>query len=325
MEPLERARRRAVPDIKEREQRMKDLAASITKAASRQTYYTVRLLADSDRKTDAYRAYGYFRWVDDTLDANAESETGPSARRDFLARQKTLLERCYRGGPTPTVSPEERLLVDLVRRDPDRNSGLESYLRHMMAVMEFDAGRRGRLISQAELDEYTHCLAVAVTEAVHYFIGHDDPAPRDGLRYRAVSAAHITHMLRDTYDDLRAGYYNVPSEFLRANRIGPEAIGHPAYRAWVKSRVRLAREYFRTGSEHFRRLGNVRIRLAGFAYAARFECVLDRIEAEGYLLRPEYPERKSLATGWRTVRRTLAGAFGPRGAVAPADRLATAR
>ena len=46
-------------------------AASITKAASKQTYYTIRFLVDRDRVDDAYRAYGYFRWVDDVLDAAA--------------------------------------------------------------------------------------------------------------------------------------------------------------------------------------------------------------------------------------------------------------
>ena len=45
------------------------IAASITKAASKQTYYTIRFLADRERVADAYRAYAYFRWVDDRLDA----------------------------------------------------------------------------------------------------------------------------------------------------------------------------------------------------------------------------------------------------------------
>ena len=44
-------------------------ASSITKAASKQTYYTIRFLVDRERVDDAYRAYGYFRWVDDVLDA----------------------------------------------------------------------------------------------------------------------------------------------------------------------------------------------------------------------------------------------------------------
>ena len=44
-------------------------ASSITKAASKQTYYTIRFLVDRERVEDAYRAYAYFRWVDDVLDA----------------------------------------------------------------------------------------------------------------------------------------------------------------------------------------------------------------------------------------------------------------
>ena len=52
------------------------LAASITKAASQQTYYTIRFLADRELVPDAYRAYAYFRWVDDALDAElTEVET----------------------------------------------------------------------------------------------------------------------------------------------------------------------------------------------------------------------------------------------------------
>ena len=44
-------------------------AEEITKASSKQTYHTIRLFADRERRADAYRAYAYFRWVDDVLDA----------------------------------------------------------------------------------------------------------------------------------------------------------------------------------------------------------------------------------------------------------------
>ena len=47
-----------------------------------------------------------------------------------------------------------------------------------------------------------------------------------------------------------------------------------AFRAWVKSRVQLAREYFEAGKGYFARVQNLRCRLAGFAYIARFEWVL---------------------------------------------------
>ncbi len=121
------------------------IASLITKAASKQTYYTIRFLADRDRVDDAYRAYGYFRWVDDTLDA--DSGSAPE-RMAFLERQKSLLEKCYQGEAPRDANLQEKMLVELVQHDQEKNSGLQLYLRNMMQVMDFDARRRGRLISQ---------------------------------------------------------------------------------------------------------------------------------------------------------------------------------
>lgn len=270
------------------------LAPSITKAASEQTYYTIRYLVDHERVTDAYRAYAYFRWVDDSLDAGSAS---PVDRTVFIDRQKSLLEKCYRGETPHDADIHETMLVELVQKDSEKNSGLQFYLRNMMGVMEFDVKRRGSWISQAELNEYTRLLASAVTEAMHYFIGHCCYSPHTEARYLAVTAAHITHMLRDTFDDMQAGYYNVPREVLVANHITPQDVDRDAYRAWVKSRVQLARSYFKAGREYLAQVQNPRCRLAGFAYAARFEWLLDTFEREGYLLRPQYTERKSVATG----------------------------
>jgi phytoene/squalene synthetase len=277
-------------------------ASLITRAASRQTYYTIRYLVDRARIDDAYRAYGYFRWVDDTLDAATGSDP---QRLAFLERQEHLLEQCYLGQLPEIADPYESMLVELVQHDPDRNSGLRIYLTNMMHVMDFDVRRRGRWISRGELNQYTLWLASAVTECIHYFIGHDDFSPGDSARYLAVSAAHIAHMLRDTFDDAQVGYYNLPREVLQADQIGPLDVRHDAYRSWVKSRVSLAREYFRAGKDYFARVENPRCRLACFGYIARFECLLDTVEREGYLLRPQYSERKSLWTGLHMLGLTL--------------------
>jgi phytoene/squalene synthetase len=289
------------------------LASQITKTASKQTYYTIRFLADRERVDDAFRAYAYFRWVDDTLDANAALTSFPKGsgatrqgttveaqqRVAFLERQKSLLEKCYRGEFSLDASVEENILIELIQHDHEKNSGLQIYLRNMMQVMEFDVKRRGQLISQVELNEYTRWLASAVTEAMHYFIGHRAYSPRDETRYLAVSAAHITHMLRDTFDDLQAGYYNIPREILLTNQIQPEDVNNKAYRNWVQSRIILARKYFRAGKEYLSRVEEPRCRLAGFAYTARFEWLLDTIEREDFRLRQEYSERKSFKTGLR--------------------------
>lgn len=287
-----------------------ELAASITKAASTQTYHTIRYLVDKDRVADAYRAYAYFRWVDDSLDAGSGLSVERSA---FIERQRSLLEGCYRGETPRDADIHEQMLVELVRGDVEKNSGLQVYLRNMMGVMVFDASRRGRLISQAELNEYTRLLASAVTEAMHYFIGHCCFSPHDEARYLAVSAAHITHMLRDTFDDVQAGYYNVPREVLEANHISPFDVQSDAYRAWVKSRVQLARNYFHAGRDYLSRVQNPRCRLAGFAYTARFEWLLDTFEREEYLLRLQYRERKRVGTGLRMMASTFASMMNLRG------------
>lgn len=270
------------------------LAASITSEASKQTYCIVRFLVDRDLVPNAYRAYAYFRWVDDCLDLRM-------AKRDeriaFVERQQALIDGCYRGVRPSNLTAEECLLTDLIESDQQANSGLQAYIRNMMAVMAFDADRRGRLISQLELMEYSRLLATAVTEALHYFIGHSSSSPRGEARYLAATGAHITHMLRDTEEDTAAGYFNIPREYLNTYGITPWDMQTDAYRSWVESRVELARTYFAEGKAYLGQVENRRCRIAGYAYIARFEPVLEAIERNGYRLWTAYPERKSLKVG----------------------------
>lgn len=283
------------------------LAAAITRTASKQTYYTIRFLVDRERIPDAYRAYAYFRWVDDCLDADTAAQ---AERTQFIQRQQALLEDCYQGQPPAEFSPEEGMLVDLVEGNPERSSGLGAYLRNMMAVMAFDVERRGRAISAAELSEYSRLLATAVTEAIHYFIGHNCDTPAGETRYLAVRGAHIIHMLRDWQEDLQAGYFNIPADYLQKHSLALWDMDDPALCEWVSGRVQLARTCFQSGREYTARVKNLRCRLAGYAYIARFEWMLYAIERDGYRLRAAYPERKSLRAGMWMFARALTSALG---------------
>ncbi len=283
-----------------------DLPAHITRAASKQAYYTIRLLVDRDRRAAAYRAYAYFRWVDDQIDRPVSDR---AARMGFVGRQRDLIERARRGCSWGDLAPEERLVVDLIQGDDEPTSGLQSYITNMLAVMAFDASRRGRWVSERELDHYTRQLSVAVTDALHYFIGHTSARPASELRYLPAMAAHVSHMLRDTLEDVALGYFNVPREWLAAGDIGPGDVQSPAYRAWVKHRVQLARTYFAQGTRYLAQVQSARCRLAGFAYMARFTGVLDAIEREAYRVRPASPEFThpgyALRVGGSVVRSTL--------------------
>jgi hypothetical protein len=283
-----------------------DIAATITKAASKQTYYTIRLLVDRDRVQDAFRAYAYFRWVDDQLDCSSGT---PEEKNLFLQRQQILLDACYRKAPPSILAPEERMLADLVSNDHEKESGLQIYLRNMMAVMAFDVKRCSQIISRAELSHYSHLLAKAVTEAMFFFIGHQDSPSYTAGRYQAVCGAHIVHMLRDLVGDIAIGYFNVPGEVLGKAQLSQGIIQSTSFRRWVFGRVKLAHRYLFTGRQYIAQVKNLRCRLAGFAYLARFEWMVRAIERDEYCLRQYYPERKSLKAGlwmtWRVLKSLL--------------------
>src|SRR3990170_6627269 len=139
------------------------LARSITRSGSRQTYGIIRWLADADLAEDAFRAYAYYRWVDDRLDG--DTLTG-SDRLDSLERQQHILACATCGSPVPALAPEEEFLVELVRADRKGHPGLHSYVHHMMAVMSFDVRRRARPVPSGELAGYTHALSHAVMDGL---------------------------------------------------------------------------------------------------------------------------------------------------------------
>ncbi|HUW15164.1 MAG TPA: squalene/phytoene synthase family protein [Anaerolineae bacterium] len=277
------------------------MARSITRASSVQTYYTVRLLVDRDLQDDCYRAYAYFRWADDIIDVAAQSDDD---RISFISRQRDLIDRLYRNERPDGLSLEEQIIADLIShdRDNEETSGLRSFIYNFLAVIEFDAYRKGRSINQQELTWYSDCLGKAVTDCIQYFIGHGHPYPAADNQYVAASAAHITHMLRDMVPDVAEGFINIPRDYLEAHAIGAGDVDSPPFRTWVRSRVELARRYLREGKCYLDGLKVLRCKIAGYWYCARFEGVLDTIERDGYILRAEYNERRKRSTWLKMAR-----------------------
>ena len=275
------------------------LARSITRASSKQSYMTARLLVDKDLVDDCYRAYGYFRWVDDVVDASPAGD-GASQFRDerisFVRRQRELIDRLYSSERPSDLTPEEAIVADLVGHDRGADSGLQSFIRNFLAIIEFDAYRRGRLISQGELAWYSNRLGKAVTDAIQYFVGNGRPYPTADNHYLAATAAHITHMLRDMVEDATEGYINIPREYLEEHGINPQDVDSPPFRAWVRERVLQARRYFGEGKRYIDGLDVLRCKIAAHWYCARFEGLLDTIERDGYVLRARYGRRRTLST-----------------------------
>lgn len=280
---------------------MASVAQSITRAGSKQAYYTARLMVDRHLVTDFFKAYAYFRWIDDVIDVTAKTE---DERITFIKRQRTLIDGLYNRSILPAdLCTEEQILADLVRRDREREleSGLRSFIQNMFAIIEFDAYRKGRLISEQELAWYHERLGISVTDGLQYFIGNDHIYPKTKGRYLAATAAHIVHLLRDMIQDVADGFINIPQEYLDANDLTPESVKAEPFRFWVRQRVEMARDYFQEGKRYFDQLEVLRCKIVGYWYCARFEAVLNAIERDGYVLREEYDERRSWQTWMRII------------------------
>jgi phytoene/squalene synthetase len=287
------------------------LARSITWTSSKQSYLTARLLADRDLVDDCLRGYAYFRWADDVIDLSLSSSV---FRKEFIARQKMLIETLYRGERPVDLCPEEEMLADLITHDRGQDSGLRSFIHKFMAVIEFDANRHGQLVTRQELTVYTNSLATAVIDGLQYFIGNGHPYTKTPDRTQAVIGAHLVHMLRDTLEDIPAGFINIPVEELRSRSISLEELDSEAFRLWVSEQVERARVCFQAGKCYLDRLDVLRSKLAGFWYCARFEWYLNAIQRDGYRLRRAYPERQRVAVwvemaglGVRIILKHVAG------------------
>ncbi len=274
------------------------LSRTITRNGSKQSFYSLKFMADKDLINNALGAYAYFRWVDDFVDDVSQSDV---ERDSFIKRQKGLIDMLYQHKSPTSLCPEEEILDRLIKSDRGDNSKLQSYLRNMMAINEFDVHRKGRLITQKELDWYSSCLATAVIDHLQYFICHDYPYPATHGRYVAAIGAHVAHMLRDMLADISNGYINIPREYLEAHKITPHDIYTTPFLAWVKERVTLARQLFAEGKLYLDALGALRYKIVGYWYCTRYDSLLDAIEREDYALRHEYRERHKPATWLKLV------------------------
>jgi phytoene/squalene synthetase len=237
--------------------------------------------------------------MDDIVDVSSNSR---HERVSFIRRQSAIIDSLYNNRKPQSLLPEEDIIADLIENDKHDNSGLQSFIRNMFTVIEFDAHRKGRFITEKELHWYTNSVSKSVTDGILYFIDNDTAFPETNSRYAAAMGAHITHLLRDTMKDIEDGFINIPLEYLTKHNISAIHIHGSTIRNWVKYRVRLARKYFVHGKQYLSRLNTFRRKLAGYWYCARFEGVLDAIEKDDYSLRFEYDEHQKLSN-WLNVAR----------------------
>ncbi len=267
------------------------LARKITKKNSLQTYLIIKVLVDRGMVDDAYKAYAYFRWLDDEIDINLKTL---KERRLLIKRQSEIITSSYKHRHLFNLTSEEKMICSLISKDIQPESKLKSYIYKFFSVIAFDAERGSRTASEKEINWYSKTIGEAVTDCIQYFVGNANHYPDSPDKYKAATAAHIVHSLRDFKEDLSAGLINIPKEYLKKHGINTLSSYDGRITDWVKNRVSLARRYFAEGKGYINLLPVSRCKLVAKLYCLRFEPLLSIIEKDNYLLRQNY-DRKGLA------------------------------
>lgn len=263
------------------------LARRITWMGSKQSYLIGQLLVDRTLRNDFFRAYSYFRWIDDMIDEVIHTR---SERIEFIDRQSELIRSIYSNKKVKIENEEEEILLDLIKNDRRTHDGLRSFIEKMFSIIEFDTLRKDTLISEEELDLYNKMLGISVVDGLQYFIGNEHSYPKTIDRYEAAIASHRTHILRDMKKDLQNGIFNIPDKIIRKSYPGALGTISDQHVEWVREQVREARTGFNLGKEYIEKMEILRCKIAASWYCYRFEVILDAIEKDGCLLRESYSE-----------------------------------
>lgn len=281
---------------------MASLAETITRNSSIQTYVTIKFFVDKLLVNDCFKAYAYFRWLDDEIDIRRRTR---KSRIGFIKNQKIIIQKSYLGKMPAILSPHEKLIAELILTNPDKKSKLGSFILNFFRIIEFDAYRKNSLVSQKELMWYSKTLSMAVTDGIEYFVNHNFNYPRSDDHYRAGIAAHIIHMLRDYREDIDEGFINIPKEYLQKHQIQPGDLHSASFRDWVKDQTSLARNNLRLGKQYISMLPVLKGKIVAYLYCARFEMFLNIFEKDGLNLRRHYSCKSNLINYLRVIWITI--------------------
>ena len=259
--------------------------------------YLISLLLPRKERPFFWLWYSYLRWVDDTVDAGAESRSN-----SFLDRQMELLGDLY-GRRTRDLCNEEQFLASLVVYDLGRGGRLQQPLSEMLAAIGFDIRRRGAPAGHKELYENFEREASSYLFTIAYFCSV--PAtPNKVPGVIAATGAKITHILRDFIVDCANSQFNISRQEIDAygldlKNISTEITGGSG-RRWVAAKVRVAERQLSRGLDGTKSVDSVRYRAIVAILVAKYQTYLHQYRANRFLLKADATFRWS-----RFVRNVL--------------------
>jgi hypothetical protein len=244
-------------------------------------------------------AFAWLKRLDDLVDEN------PDAGRalEILAEHRELVARVYAGEPIGDVlDGPARFAVPFLVWDRGRGSRLRSGVERLLATMEFDTCRRGRVLDAATLAAHERELGATITCSLASLV-----APTDTLPAEFVAVASIAYLRADALIDLRhdlaLGIINISREDLVRHAVAPDP-AEPGLHAWVAEQAAVVLEHFERALALGRQLDRWSLRLLATLYLStkrrglrRFLAREDVVPFRPPLERPEAARTDPPASG----------------------------
>jgi hypothetical protein len=186
----------------------------------------------------ALLAFAYLKLFDNDVDEDADAVRAG----DAFAAHRALAERSYAGAPPdPSLPFVQQLGAHVFAFDRANGSPLRGFLSDAVESMAIDIARRGKLLSQAEIDANLHLGGGGTVRGIAWFAAPGLVLP-DALVNALCDAYMHADTLIDLEHDLAFGLINVPAEAV-ARGVDPL---HPDARlaAWAQEQARLCEARF---------------------------------------------------------------------------------
>lgn len=249
--------------------------------ASREKNYVLARLLYGTLFGRAWRhaivGFAWLKCLDDAVDEEPDADRAA----DTLRRQRRLMERVYGGdGLSGEALPiPDRFGVPLFRRDRALGAPLRPILEAILETMAFDVDRRGKVLSDAELDAHVVKLGGSVLRYLAHFVSMDLRLPDEYVEPASRAYLHADSLI-DLAEDLRAGLINIPAEAMERYGIDPRSPG-PEVEAWRRNQVPGITALFEEARSHTRRIDSRAMRLLSSLFLARKRRHFERAMSAG--------------------------------------------
>lgn len=245
-------------------------AINVVRRESPAGYWINRILLNPDAFPISCFIYAYFRWLDDLVDSpgmpNCTMSTILRSQRQSIVGQFAGQE-----DERKDLNPYEKMMLLAVHMALRSGYSIEQPILDMLDALELDSLRRYSVATKETLDEISFKLGRAYTD--FYWIFTNDPLcpPLPDDVYMLGFGAYQVHMLRDFYEDLSLGYYNVSIEDLsQLNLDNKEGLALADKSSWVEMMAKKALGSLQLGLLSLEHVPNERFRFICYSTSAKY-------------------------------------------------------